>query len=167
MENIWTEKTIIIKLIFVLKIWFKLFSREGETPCAQQVQEQAGHFVSCLTPSVLSYSTQQCCLYLDLGYRTVPWLDFWLKLLGTDTFWLYVTMFYDVTFMFFFLFFHQTISIIYNQTVNTAFKSSLAKEHQTSNWGQRNKLYPILWRWNGHHHRSSITPLYINSNLPN
>jgi len=25
-----------------------------------------GHFVSCLIPPVLSYSTQQCCLYLDL-----------------------------------------------------------------------------------------------------
>ena len=35
------------------------------------------------------------------------------------------------------IFLHQTISIIYNLTVNTAYKSSLAKEHQSSNQGQR------------------------------
>jgi len=44
------------------------------------------------------------------------------------------------------------VSIIYNQTVNTAFRSSLAKQHQSSNQGQRNKLCPILWRRNGRHH---------------
>ena len=46
-----------------------------------------------------------------------------------------------------------TISIINNQTVNTAFKSSFVMEHQLSNRGQRNKLCPVLRRWNGRHHR--------------
>jgi len=57
-----------------LLLLFETISRE--TPCAQQ--EQAGHFISCLTPPVLSYSIQQCCLYLELHepcYRTAPWMD--------------------------------------------------------------------------------------------
>ena len=41
------------------------------------------------------------------------------------------------------------------------------KEHQSSNRGQRNKLCPVQWQWNGRHYRCSITPLYINSNLLN
>jgi len=56
-ENIQTENTIIIIIIIItinIRI-VKLFSRE--TPCAQQ--EQAKHFISCQTPAVLSYSTQQ------------------------------------------------------------------------------------------------------------
>ena len=43
----------------------------------------------------------------------------------------------------------------------------LQNQHQSSYRGQRNKLCPILRRWNGRHHRCSITLLYINSNLLN